>query len=238
MKIEVNIKKKYFYVLLVLIILIVGIEIIIAVAPWDDSSHTISHNSADLSVIYGTEETDVQSAINDLKTILDGTDGIPGPQGPPGLPGPSGTTFAACVNGGVHLEDNGWKCDYPCSCGDAVSISRTSSACTVTSDTGSCSATTHIDQYRSCQGSCCVCRDAGEGEPPTGTFAVCVNGGVHIGEHGRECDEQCSCEGSGLLSKTTSACTVMSSAGSCSATTYSDRYGTCQGSCCICQQSE
>ncbi len=86
-----------------------------------------------------------------------GPPGATGPQGPAGATGPQGPagpavhTSAICVNG---VSDYPFGCRVQtCTCaGGATLISRVSSPCTVTSDTGSCSAS-----GQSCQGQCCVC---------------------------------------------------------------------------------
>jgi hypothetical protein len=70
-----------------------------------------------------------------------GSPGGPGPQGPQGPPGPAVRTFAVCSLSG-------------CGCGGGTTVSAARPSCTVTSDTGSCSAS-GADNFRD---ACCVCR--------------------------------------------------------------------------------
>ncbi len=80
--------------------------------------------------------------------------GATGPQGPQGAQGPTGPavhTSAICVNGAY----SGYLClTKTCSCDGGRLISKVWSNCTVTSDTGSCSALTAA---YGCAGQCCVC---------------------------------------------------------------------------------
>ena len=79
--------------------------------------------------------------------------GPQGPQGPKGAQGPAGPpshTSAVCVDGASPGPDNF------CSCNNRT-ISFVRSFCTVTSDTGSCSARTTEIPVSVSHGSCCVC---------------------------------------------------------------------------------
>jgi hypothetical protein len=79
--------------------------------------------------------------------------GLQGPQGPPGPPGPPTRTSAVCVNGDPNAVGA-----ILCDCSGGRLISRVNSNCTVTSDTGSCSASSAIDAAGFTRnGSCCVC---------------------------------------------------------------------------------
>jgi len=78
-----------------------------------------------------------------------GAVGPAGPQGQPGATGPAITTFAVCVNGSGSGSNT-------CSCGGGTLVSRTTSECFVTSDTGSCSGS--AEPISGHTGQCCVCR--------------------------------------------------------------------------------
>jgi len=73
--------------------------------------------------------------------------GLKGPAGPKGDPGPPVSTFVVCTGPGLSSE--------VCSCGNGRKITQVFSPCTVTSDRGSCSATTSPANGN--RGSCCVC---------------------------------------------------------------------------------
>jgi hypothetical protein len=73
--------------------------------------------------------------------------GPQGPRGPAGPPGPATRTSAVCVGGGSPQQ---------CSCSNRT-VSFVLSDCTVTSDTGSCSATSAGIPGNIQHGSCCVC---------------------------------------------------------------------------------
>jgi len=87
--------------------------------------------------------------------------GAPGPAGPPGPPGPQGargpagpasTTSAVCVSASATSQT--------CSCAGRL-VSRVSSPCIVTSDTGSCTASgVTLPVGRELTGACCVCAPA------------------------------------------------------------------------------
>ena len=75
-----------------------------------------------------------------------GVTGPQGPQGPAGPPGPATHTSAVCVGPGGSQ----------CSCSNKT-ISFALSDCTVTSDTGTCTATSSGTPGNIFHGSCCVC---------------------------------------------------------------------------------
>jgi hypothetical protein len=100
----------------------------------------------------------------------EGPGGPQGPQGPEGPEGPPGEAadvpvYAVCIDG-EFLSSTKW-----CDCGSDTEFTKMQSNCTVTSDTGSCSAKTvrgstgygYIYYY----GSCCVC-ECPEGICPPG----------------------------------------------------------------------
>jgi hypothetical protein len=78
--------------------------------------------------------------------------GPQGPQGPQGPAGPPVRTSAVCVNGEPNA--NGSR---TCNCAGGKLISQVISNCTVTSDTGTCSASTAYWQSQVMTGACCVC---------------------------------------------------------------------------------
>ena len=80
-----------------------------------------------------------------------GTTGPQGPQGPQGPAGPAVHTSAICVDG----EYFGYCVNNTCSCASGRLISRVTSPCRVTSDTGSCTGWNSIQG--GCTGECCVC---------------------------------------------------------------------------------
>lgn len=84
-----------------------------------------------------------------------GLQGPKGDKGDPGEPGPAVTTVAVCVDGGRTT-------DGTCTCnGTTVSqvIASFDGTCTVTADTGSCTASGHNDSnyLYDHTGMCCVC---------------------------------------------------------------------------------
>jgi len=78
---------------------------------------------------------------------LRGPQGAQGLVGPPGPPGPPTHTSSVCVGGGSPQQ---------CSCSNRT-VSFVFSPCTVTSDTGTCSATSSGIPGNVQHGSCCVC---------------------------------------------------------------------------------
>ena len=78
--------------------------------------------------------------------------GPQGPQGPQGPPGPAVRTSAVCVSGVPDPFGN-----RMCDCAGGRVISRVSTPCTVTSDTGACSANSASWQGVEKSGQCCVC---------------------------------------------------------------------------------
>jgi hypothetical protein len=80
--------------------------------------------------------------------------GPAGPQGPPGPPGPAVSTSAVCVDG-VGVPSGSRSCF--CS---GTTVSRVSSPCNVTSNTGPCPARSAFWQGIEQTGQCCVCAPA------------------------------------------------------------------------------
>jgi hypothetical protein len=78
-----------------------------------------------------------------------GGTGPAGPQGQQGPPGPTGPVGPAKHTSAVCVEGTSGSRTY-CTCGSGTQVGFAGSPCTVTSDTGSCSA---VSNY----GSCCVC---------------------------------------------------------------------------------
>jgi hypothetical protein len=83
-------------------------------------------------------------------TVPAGPQGATGPQGAQGQPGPAVHTSAVCVSA---FPNAGFCFSSSCSCSNGT-VSRVSSPCTVTSDTGTCSASS----CGSSIGQCCVCK--------------------------------------------------------------------------------
>lgn len=84
--------------------------------------------------------------------------GLKGDTGDKGDPGPAVTTFAVCASG--QSQHSGDLCyEGRCDCGDATLLSQVISPCSVTSDTGGCSASTgYCEGNFARPGSCCVCK--------------------------------------------------------------------------------
>jgi len=86
-------------------------------------------------------------------TGLTGPAGATGPQGAQGPAGPAVSTSAVCVSASINAQG---VCSSG-SCGCAYTVSHVSSPCSVTSNTGSCSANGCSGTYGTTYGSCCVC---------------------------------------------------------------------------------
>lgn len=85
-------------------------------------------------------------------TGLQGPPGPQGPQGPQGPPGPPVTTSAVCASA-TNQGASTCSCNY-------ITLSRISSPCSVTSDTGSCMASSYYSPVNNVEwykGQCCVC---------------------------------------------------------------------------------
>lgn len=78
-----------------------------------------------------------------------GDPGPPGPQGPAGAPGGPVNSIAAC-----SPNSSSYGCSSTCGGASRVLVYAHGRPCTVTSETGSCSAGNQGDTY---EGSCCVC---------------------------------------------------------------------------------
>ena len=82
-----------------------------------------------------------------------GPAGPAGPQGPTGSVGPPGVrTVAVCVDGGAGVT----SCS--CAAGATLVSKAPTTPCTVTAETGTCSANSAIVGGGTYRGSCCVCR--------------------------------------------------------------------------------
>ena len=93
---------------------------------------------------------------------LTGPAGLQGPTGPQGPAGPAVSTYSVCADPTYTSSSNYYinVCYMAsCNCGSATLLSSLEGPCTVTSNTGSCSATSILDSYsRRCPGACCVCK--------------------------------------------------------------------------------
>lgn len=119
----------------------------------------------------------LQAQIDELFALLASIELTPGPQGPAGPPGPEGppgpsvSTVAVCVDASLEGDPVSGTChDGECSCESGLLISRVttgpgpSGQCTVTSDTGGCSAQGAFDgTATNCSGECCVCGQIDDG---------------------------------------------------------------------------
>jgi hypothetical protein len=89
-----------------------------------------------------------------------GAKGDAGPQGPQGPRGPAVTTYVVCTSPNIIYNTFGISTcsNTSCGCGRGTSLTTISGPCYVTSDTGSCGASTVTDSFNNiCSGGCCVC---------------------------------------------------------------------------------
>lgn len=104
-------------------------------------------------------DTGLQGAKGD--TGLQGAKGDKGDKGDRGPAGPAVNTTAVCSSAGLGSDSFGGQIPIPnsCSCASgSVLVSRIDSPCTITSDTGDCTARSQSVNGKSAKGQCCICK--------------------------------------------------------------------------------